>query len=148
MLALIYQANKSTIFAVETPNGTTRSKIVGEVLQEDVLAPLTSSNMVEKPIGAQAMVSNHVYLYKKNIIIIPPLTMKDDTLGVIECGFKLRKMNSFLNTRAQIMGLQFGSENYEKMHTGKKHVNPNICTDLKYTFRTRPGDLVMPDPIG
>ena len=54
--------------------------------------------------------------------------MQDDTLGVSECGFKSRKMNSFLNTRTKIMGLQFGSEKCEKMHIGKKHVNPNICT--------------------
>jgi hypothetical protein len=40
MLALIYEANKTTIFAVKTPNGTTRSaKIVDKVLQGDVLAP-------------------------------------------------------------------------------------------------------------
>ena len=54
--------------------------------------------------------------------------MQDDTLGVSECGFKSRKMNSFLNTRIKIMGLQFGSEKCEKMHIGKKHVNPKICT--------------------
>ena len=61
MLALIYEANKTTIFAVKTPNGTTRSaKIVDKVLQGDVLAPLISSNMVEKHIGDPAMVSNNV----------------------------------------------------------------------------------------
>ena len=131
MLALIYEANKTTIFAVKTPNGTTKSvKIVDKVLQGDVLAPLISSNMVEKHIGVPAMASNNVYLYK-NKIVIPPLTMQDDTLGVSECGFKSRKMNSFLNTRTKIMGLQFGSEKCEKMHIGKKLPNPNICTDFE-----------------
>ena len=131
MLALIYEANKTTIFAVKTPNGTTKSvKIVDKVLQGDVLAPLISSNMVEQYIGVPAMASNNVYLYK-NKIVIPPLTMQDDTLGVSECGFKSRKMNSFLNTRTKIMGLQFGSEKCEKMHIGKKLPNPNICTDFE-----------------
>ena len=48
MLALIYEANTTTIFAVKTPNQTTRyAKIVVKVLQGDVLASLISINMVE-----------------------------------------------------------------------------------------------------
>ena len=86
--------------------------------------------MVEKHIGVPAIVSNNVYLYK-NKIVIPPLTMQDDTLGISQCGYKSRKMNNFLNTRTNIMGLQFGSEKCEKMHIGKKHVNTNICTDFE-----------------
>ena len=88
MLALIYEANRTTIFAVKTPNGITRSaQIVNKVLQGDVLAPLISSNMVDKNIGFPALRSDNIYLYK-NQIIIPPLTMQDDTLGVSVCGFK------------------------------------------------------------
>ena len=65
MLALIYEANKMTMFAVKTPNGITRSaNIVNKVLQGDVLAPLISSNMIDKNIGVPAMVTNNVYLYK------------------------------------------------------------------------------------
>ena len=49
MLALIYEANKTTIFTVKIPNGLTGpSNIVNKVLQGDVLAPLISSNMVDK----------------------------------------------------------------------------------------------------
>ena len=57
--------------------------------------------------------------------------MQDDTLGVTECGFKSRKMNNFLNTRTQIMGLQFGSQKCEKMHIGKKRPNSDICVDFE-----------------
>ena len=131
MLALIYEANKMTKFAVKTPNGIKRSaNIVNKVLQGDVLAPLISSNMVDKNIGGPAIVTNNVYLYK-NKIVIPPLTMQDDTLGISECGYKSRKMNNFLNIRTQFMGLQFGSEKCEKLHIGKRPSNPNICTDLE-----------------
>ena len=131
MLALIYEANKTTLFAVKTQNGITRSaNIVDKVLQGDVLAPLISSNMVEKHIGVPAMVTNNVYLYK-NKVVIPPLTMQDDTLGVSECGFSSKQMNNFLNTRTKIMGLQFGSEKCEKMHIGKRPYNAYICTDLE-----------------
>ena len=57
--------------------------------------------------------------------------MQDDTLGVAQCGFKGRKMNNFLNTRTQIMGLQFGSKKCEKMHIGKKLLNSDICVDFE-----------------
>ena len=46
------------------------------------------------------MDTDNVYLYK-NKIVIPPLTMKDDTLGISVCGYKSRKMNNFFNTRTQ-----------------------------------------------
>ena len=72
------------------------------------------------------MDTDNVYLYK-NKIVIPPLTMKDDTLGISFCGYKSRKMNNFFNTRTQIMRLQFGSEKCEKLHIGKEHVNKDIC---------------------
>ena len=66
MLALIFEANKTTVFAVKTPNGLTApATIVNKVLQGDVLAPLISSNMADKNIGVPAMKTNNVYLYKK-----------------------------------------------------------------------------------
>ena len=49
MLALINQANKTTYFAVKTPDGITEKTIISnKILQGDVLAPLISSNMVDK----------------------------------------------------------------------------------------------------
>ena len=117
-------------FAVKTPNGiTTKEKIENKVLQGDVLSPMLSSNMVDHNIGKPAILSNNVYLYK-NKEVIPPLTMQDDTLGISECGFKSRKMNNFLNTRANIMNLQFGRDKCEKMHIGKDH-DENICIEFE-----------------
>ena len=127
MLTLIHEANKVTHFAVKTPNGITeKTKIENKILQGDVMAPLMSSNMVDKNIGSPAINAQNVYLYKGKVPI-PPLTMQDDTLGVSECGFKSRKTNNFLNTRTNIMGLQFGRDKCVKMHIGKKQ-NENICT--------------------
>ena len=64
MLALIYQANKTTYFAVKTPNGTTeKTTISNKILQGDVLAPLLSSNMVDKYIGLPEMKSRNVYIF-------------------------------------------------------------------------------------
>ena len=45
--------------------------------------------------------------------------MQDDTLGVSVCGYKSKKMNNFLNTTTQIMGLQFGSESVRSYTLGK-----------------------------
>ena len=79
---------------------------------------MLSSNMVDHNIGKPAMISQNVYFYK-NKVAIPPLTMQDDTLGISECGFPIKKMTNFLNTRANIMNLQFGQEKCEKMHMEK-----------------------------
>ena len=57
--------------------------------------------------------------------------MQDDTLGIAQCGFKGRKMNNFLNTRTNIMGLQFGRLKCEKMHIGKKKVNADCCVEFE-----------------
>ena len=131
MLNMIHEANKTTMFTVKTPNSTTKSaRIVNKVSQGDVLAPLISSNMPKKHIGVPAISTDNVYLYK-NKVVIHPLTMQDDTLGVSECGFKSRKMNNFLNTRTKIMGLQFGSQKCEKMHIGKKRFNSDICVNFE-----------------
>ena len=47
--------------------------------------------------------------------------MQDDTLGISTCGIKAKQMNQFLNTRTNLMNLQFGSEKCVKMHIGKEH---------------------------
>ena len=131
MLALIYEANKITHFAVKTPNGITETRqIENKILQGDVLAPLLSSNMVDKHIGLPAVNSGNVYLYKGQVVI-PPLTMQDDTLGISKCGYLSKKMNNFINTRTNIMGLQFGSDKCQKMHIRNKHKNLDICVDLE-----------------
>ena len=127
MFALMFEANKTTYFRIKTPNGMTKlEEMKNKIMQGDVLAPMLSSNMVDKNIGLEAIKSQNVYLYK-NRVVIPPLMMQDDTLGVAQCGFKGRKMNNFLNTRTNIMGLQFGKSKCEKMHIEKKHVNSDCC---------------------
>ena len=98
-------------------------------MQGDVLSPLISSNMVDNNIGQLALNTSNIYLYK-NKVVIPPLLMQDDTLTVSQCGFKTTKVNSFINTETNIMGLQFGKDKCIKMHIGKTH-NEDICTEGK-----------------
>ena len=83
--------------------------IYNKIMQGDVLGPLLSSNMVDKHIGSNAIKTCNYYMYK-NKVVIPPLAMVDDTLGISVCGVKSNKMNSFLNTRTNLMNLQFGCD--------------------------------------
>ena len=130
MLSLINEANKTVIFAVKTPTGMTETKtIYNKIMQGDVLSPLMSSNMVDSYIGKLAVTTGNTYIYK-NKVEIPPLMMQDDTLTVSTCGIKTLKMNNFINTQTNLMGLQFGKKKCVKMHVGKKY-NADICMDCK-----------------
>ena len=130
LLAVINEANKNVTFAVKTPTGITENRtITNKIMQGDVLSPLMSSNMVDQNIGKEALRTKNTYMYKTKVEI-PPLMMQDDTLSVSECGIKTLKMNNFINTRTNIMGLQFGKDKCVKMHIGKKN-NENICTTCK-----------------
>ena len=55
--------------------------------------------------------------------------MQDDTLAISTCGHKTTKITSFLNTRTNLMNLQYGREKCVKMHIGKKH-NLDKCGDV------------------
>ena len=130
MLALTYEANKNVTFAVKMPSGLTKQTVIrNKIMQGDVMSPLMSSNMVDRNIARKAVETKNVYMYKGRVEI-PPLIMQDDTLSISTCGFKTTKINNLLNTRTNIMGLQFGKEKCVKMHIGKTH-NLNICTDCE-----------------
>ena len=131
MLALVNEANKTVNLAVKTPNGLTQtSTIHNKVLKGDVLSPLVFSNMVNVNITKLAISTGNIYIFK-NKVAIPPLLMQDDTLAISTCGYKTKqKMNSFLNTRKNIMNLQFGRDTCVKMIIGKKHNIDNVVMFL------------------
>ena len=56
-------------------------------------------------------------MYKDKVPVLP-VAMVDATLGVSVCGYRTTKINTFLNTRNSIMGLQYGCEKCEKIHWG------------------------------
>ena len=72
------------------------------------------------------MLSDNVYLYI-NKVVITPLVMKDDTIGISTCGYRFRKIKNFMNIGANVMGLPYGKDKSEKIHIGKRHKNPNLC---------------------
>ena len=60
-------------------------------------------------------------LYKANHMVrIPPLTMQDDTLVVSNGGFKTSQISVFINTRTNIINLQFGCGKCYQIHIGNK----------------------------
>ena len=81
--------------------------------------------MVDRNIARIAIETKNIYMYKGQVEI-PPLIMQDDTLSVSTCGYKTTKINNLVNTRTNIMGLQFGREKCVKMHIGKTK-NLDIC---------------------
>ena len=66
----------------------------------------------------------------KNKVETPPLLKQDGTLAVSKCGYQTLKVNNFLNTRTNIMGLQFGKDKCVRMHIGKRQ-NFDICGECK-----------------
>ena len=130
MLALLYEANETTCFKLKTPNGMNAIETINlKILEGDVLAPLISSNMVDKNIGKKQKM-HRMYLYKDKAVI-PPLMVQDDTLGVSKCGYRGRLMNNFLNTQTNLMGLKFGKSKCDKMHIGKKKLNQEVMKVAK-----------------
>ena len=126
MLVMLNEANENVQFAVKTPNGLTEYRsISNKIMQGDVMAPLMSSNFVDVNIVKTAVRTKNIYMYKDKVPI-PPLIMQDDTLTISACGMKTLSMNTMINTSANIMGLQFGSDKCVKIHMGK-NLNSDIC---------------------
>ena len=84
--------------------------------------------MVEVNITKPAINTGNTYMFK-NIMNIQPLLMKDDTLAISTSGHKTKQITSFLNTRTNLMNLQYGREKCVKMQLGKKH-NHDKCGDV------------------
>ena len=60
-LVMIYEANKTNVISVKTPNGITdKTNIFEKIMQGDVLSPLVSSNMVDINIGKSALITGYI----------------------------------------------------------------------------------------
>ena len=77
---LLFEANKETFVAVQTPGGLTRREMIPEiVMQGDVMAPLISSLQVDTMGKECLMKKKHLFMYK-DMVPIPPLGLVDDHL--------------------------------------------------------------------
>ena len=58
------------------------------------------------------------YQYKGKVPV-PLLGMVDDVLSISECGYKMSRMNAFLNAKTAVKRLQFEQNKCHIMHVGK-----------------------------
>ena len=56
--------------------------------------------------------------------------MIDDTLCVVECGYKTNQMVAYLNSQASFKNLIFGIKKCFKIHVGKRRQD-YMCSDIK-----------------
>ena len=126
---LLYEANRETYVAVQTPSGISKRETVHEiVMQGDVLAPLISSLQVDT-MGKECLEEGkHLYHYK-DLVPIPPLGLVDDLFAISVCGFKTNLLNKYINTKSATKKLQFGTTKCVKLHVGKR-CNQTLCGDL------------------
>ena len=126
---LIYESNRRSYVAVQTPHGISRREIFEElVMQGDVLSPLISSIQVDT-IGKECLENKKHLYYFKNIVPIPPLGMIDDLLTISECGDKTKLINEYINFKTGSKRLQFGTSKCIKMHIGKTN-SETLCQEL------------------
>ena len=105
--------------SVKTPLGKTdRVDVNNIVLQGDKLAPLECSVQVDSIAKECVVRDRNMYTYRGEVKV-PPLTMVDDLLGVVECGVKSVKLNSYLNSKTNMKKLQYGEDKCYKIHVGK-----------------------------
>ena len=126
---LLYEANRETYVAVQTPSGISKRETINEiVMQGDVLAPLISSLQVDT-IGKECLEEDkHLYHYK-DLVPIPPLGLVDDLFTISICGYKTNLLNKYINTKSATKKLQFGTTKCVKLHVGKT-CNKTLCGDL------------------
>ena len=117
--SLLHKMNTHVNVAVRTPAGkSNRGNIFNAIIQGDVIGPMFCGIQVDE-IGKECL-ENRKYTYKyKGEVDIPPLIMIDDLITVSECGIKTTMINSYINTKAAIKKLQFGTEKCKKIHVGK-----------------------------
>ena len=129
LLPLIYEANRTSYVAVQTPHGLSKRETFEDlVMQGDVLSPLISSLQVDT-MGKECLEEKKHLFYFKDIVPVPPLGMVDDLLTISECGYKAKLMNEFINFKTGTKRLQFGTSKCIKMHIGKSN-SEILCQDL------------------
>ena len=109
--ALLYNANTKVDIAVKTPVGKTgRQSIKNVITQGDVFGPMFCSKQVDN-FGQECLEKgNYTYMYRGEVEI-PPLSMVDDVLCILECGFKTTMSHAYISFKTDSKKLQFRAKN-------------------------------------
>ena len=133
-IAMVYEANKSNLVAINTAVGQTdRVEIPRIVMQGGTWGPIQCSNSIDK-IGKKCSDrGQHMYKYKRLVQVLP-LGMVDDLLGISTCGHNSVELNTFITTQVELKKLKFhipdinGKSKCHQIHIGK---SSEFCPSLK-----------------
>ena len=119
-LKLLYEANKSVVINVKTPQGQSDDyTLTNRVMQGDTWASALASAQVDS-FGKEMITEEPSFLYKfQGEVSIPLLGQVDDLIGVAEAGYKPNQLNSYINVKAADIDLQFGTEKCKVMIVSK-----------------------------
>ena len=106
-LVLLHKANKEIFMAVKTPSVLTeRQRLENVVLQGDTWGSILASVQVDS-IGKECVEADYWYNYIGSLPV-SMLGLVDDTIKVLEAGYKAQQMNAFINVKRAENSLQFG----------------------------------------
>ena len=133
-VALLYDINKENKVAINTAVGQTdRIDVDNIVTQGGTWGSLLCSNHIDTLGRNCRSTGNNMYTYKNQVMVMP-LAMVDDLVGVANCGFESLDLNTFINTQIELKKLKFhtmdknGKSKCNVMHVGKHSI---ICPQLK-----------------
>ena len=126
-LALVYEANRTNLVAVNTPVGLTDRVNMPEIVQQGSgFGPIQCSVSIDK-LGRQCTQGRkYMYRYKDKVDTVL-LAMVDDLLGIAPCGLESIAMNTFINVHIEMKKLRFhtpgpdGKSKCHKIHVGKQN---------------------------
>ena len=155
-LALLFEANKRNMVAVNTAVGMTERINIPDIVQQGgTWGPGLCSNSVDT-LGKKCRDRDeNIYYYKKKSKVLI-FAMCDDLNGVAKCGLESVALNSFITTQIELKRLRFhvpdknGKSKCHKIHVGRNH---DSCPVLKVhdtvmeavTHDTYLGDIVSAD---
>ena len=155
-LALVYEANRNNLMAVNTAvRLTDRVNISTVVTQEDVFGPLQCSNSIDTLGKKSFNTGEHLFTYKE-LVKIMPLSMVDDLLAVARCSKESLEVNTYINAQIELKKLRFhtpdkiGKSKCHVIHISKKnHLCPTLMVHgtvmEKVTEDTYLGDIISHD---
>ena len=133
-IALLYDINKENKVAVNTGIGQTdRIDVERIVTQGGTWGSLLCSNHIDAFGRNCRNTGSNTYSYKNQVMVLP-LAMVDDLLGVANCGLDSLNLNTFINTQVELKKLRFhtvdknGKSKCSVMHVGKRSA---ICPQLE-----------------
>ena len=123
----MYEANRESHVAINTPFGQTNREIFKDIeMQGRVMGPIKAA--VNMDTIDKKMMENPSNLYSyKNLVGIPALEMIDDVASVEKCGVKSLVANSNINDYIEMKKLTLNDKKCKQIHMGREN---NVCPDL------------------